>query len=79
MKKIVKPMIGILNFIYSVMKLSRIRNKVTFVSRQADEKSEDMEMLEKVIRKKYPDIEQVFLCKNLVKAFFQDWGIAFIF
>ena len=65
MKKIVKPIIGVLNLIYGVMKLSRVRDKVTFISRQADEKSEDMEMLEKVIRKKYPGIEQVFLCKKL--------------
>ena len=38
---------GVLNFIYSLMKLRRVRNRVVFISRQSNEPSEDIIMLMK--------------------------------
>ncbi len=65
MKIILKLLIGILNLIFAVFKLLPVKNKVTFISRQSDTKTEDMELLEVELRKKAPDLKQVFLCKKL--------------
>lgn len=62
---IVKIAIGVLNLIFSVIKLLPVKKKVTFISRQADNKSEDLELLESALRKKAPDVELIFLCKTI--------------
>lgn len=63
MKALLKIALGVLNFIYDIMKLLPVRNKVTFASRQSNEKSEDMLLLEAAIKEKAPDVHLVFLCK----------------
>lgn len=65
MKLIVKFLIGFLNLIFSVMKLFPVQNKVIFISRQSDEKSEDMMLLQKEFESIAPEIKLVFLCKKL--------------
>lgn len=54
-----------LNFVYLFFKPLRVRNKVTFISRQSNKKSEDILMLEKELNIKKKDIEIVVLCKKL--------------
>lgn len=47
------------------MKLRRIEKKVLYLSRQSNEKSEDMLMLETEINKLAPDVKQVFRLRRL--------------
>lgn len=63
MKVLLKLAIAILNLIFSVMKLWRVQDKITFISRQSDEKSEDMLLLESSLREKSPNTNLVFLCR----------------
>ena len=69
--KILLIKIGVffLNIIYFFFKLLPIKNKITFISRQSDAKSDDMILIEKSIIKKKKNIEMVFLCKKLDKNF----------
>ena len=77
MKIVVKVLLTILNMIYSIMKLFPVGEKITFVSRQSDKKSEDMELLERSIRRKDPGLEQFFLCKKLEGGIFSKIGYCF--
>lgn len=61
---------AILNFIYSIMKLSKAQRKVVFLSRQADEASLDIRMLADEIKKQHPDYEVAVLCKKIGSGFF---------
>lgn len=65
MKFILKVLIGILNLIFALFKLLPVQNKVTFISRQSDHKTEDMGFLEKELRSKEPGLKLVFLCRKL--------------
>ena len=67
--KILLIKIGIcfLNLIYCFFKLLPVENKITFISRQSNKKSDDMILIEKSIREKNKDVEIVFLCKKLDK------------
>ena len=47
MKIVFKALLGILNLIYGVMKLFPVKERITFISRQSNEKSEDMLLLER--------------------------------
>lgn len=58
-----------LNLIYAILKLLPVREKVTFVSRQANCKTEDMILLEQALRERTSDIELFFLCKRLEDDF----------
>lgn len=55
----------ILNIIYFFLKLFKTQNKVTFISRQSNHKSEDFALLEKEIKKKDSNIRVVVLCKKI--------------
>ena len=61
MKFILKVLIGILNLIFALFKLLPVQDKVTFISRQSDHKTEDMSFLEKELRSKEPGLKLVFL------------------
>ena len=65
--KIIVIKIGIffLNIIYFFFKLLPIQNKVTFISRQGNKKSDDMVLIEKIIKEKDKNVKLVFLCKKL--------------
>ena len=65
MTVIIKFGILILQLINSLFKLLPVKNKVTFMSRQADEPSLDHELLEAEIKREHPDYEVVMLCKML--------------
>lgn len=53
------------NILFALFKLLPVKEKITFISRQANKKSEDMELLESTICEKSPGIELVFLCKKI--------------
>lgn len=57
--------IGIVFFriVYFFLKMFNIKNKVTFISRQSNKKSDDIKLLEKALKKE--NIEVVCLCKKL--------------
>ena len=65
MKIVFKALLGILNLIYGVMKLFPVKERITFISRQSNEKSEDMLLLERELRRQMPGIELVFLCRRI--------------
>ena len=62
---LVKAVIAVLNFIFLCMKVLPVKNKITYISRQSNSKSEDMTLLEIAIKDIAPEIRQVFLCKKL--------------
>lgn len=45
MRFVLKIIVILLNLIFAPMKLLPVQDKVTFISRQSDDKSEDMELL----------------------------------
>lgn len=61
--------IFILNIIYLPFKLLPIQNKITFISRQSNKKSEDIKLLEKEIKRADKNIKVVILCKKIEKGF----------
>lgn len=54
-----------LNLIYAFIKLSPVKNKIVILSRQSDEKTMDIEMLEKEIIKQEQSVEVVCLCMSI--------------
>ena len=61
----VKIYVACIRVIYVPMKLKKIKNKILFMSRQSNEKSADMKMLEDEIERISPDTELVFRLKKL--------------
>ena len=59
-----------LNFIYFFVKLLPIKNRITFISRQSNSKSDDIVLLENEIKKRDNNIEVIALCKTLDEGFF---------
>ncbi len=60
---IIKIGIFILNIVYCIIKLFKVQNKVTFISRQHKTKSEDIILLERELKKN--NIKTVVLCKMI--------------
>ena len=54
-----------LKILYAPMKLFKARNRIVYLSRQSNDKSMDMKLLELEIKKENPDIEQVFRLKMI--------------
>lgn len=78
MKFLLKLSICFLNLIFFFFKLLPVRKKIVFISRQANSKTEDMELLEKSIIS-YSDTtpEMVFLCKKLESGIVKKIGYCF--
>lgn len=55
-----------LNLIFAFMKLSTVRNKVTFLSRQSDEKPLDIQLLEAELLRQDENLEVTCLCKTMM-------------
>ncbi len=66
MKKVLLCILrGLMNFIYSIMKLLTIpRDRVLFISRQSDTPSENLLLIAEDIRKRSPGTELRFSCKK---------------
>ncbi len=61
---IIKIFVVFIKVLYSFMKLRKTENKIVWLSRQSNEKSEDMKMLSEEISKISPETKQVFrLCR----------------
>lgn len=61
---IIKVFVLFIKVIYAFMKLRKTENKIVWLSRQSNEKSEDMKMLSEEISKISPGTKQVFrLCR----------------
>ena len=77
MKLVLKLLVGILNLIFTFFKLLPVQNKVTFISRQANEKTEDVDMLGKELEKQGSGLEVVYLCRKLEGNLLQKLGYCF--
>lgn len=62
---IIKIMIFICNFIYMFMKLFKVKNKITFISRQSNNINTDFKLMKDDLNKRYGNIEIVVLTKKL--------------
>ncbi len=62
---IIKVFVLFIRVLYSPMKLRKTKNKIVWLSRQSDEKSEDIKRLSEEIKKLSPDTLQVFRLKKL--------------
>ncbi len=61
---IIKIFVVFINVLYAFMKLRKTENKIVWLSRQSNEKSEDIKMLSDEISKISPETKQVFrLCR----------------
>ncbi len=61
---IIKLFVVFIRVLYAFMKLRKTENKIVWLSRQSNEKSEDIKMLSEEISKISPDTKQVFrLCR----------------
>ena len=61
---IIKLFVVFIRVIYAFMKMRKTENKIVWLSRQSNEKSEDMKMLSEKISKLSPETKQVFrLCR----------------
>ncbi len=61
---IIKLFVVFIKVLYAFMKLRKTENKIVWLSRQSNEKSEDMKMLSEEISKISPETKQVFrLCR----------------
>ncbi len=67
---IIKILKFILNIIYSIFKLFKIRNRITFISRQSNDINVDFVLLSKEINREMPDYDVVCLCKTLDSGIF---------
>lgn len=56
-----------MNFIYNILKLFKTQNKITFISRQANEINIDFKLLVEGIKLKNPNVKIVILTKKLEK------------
>lgn len=62
---IVRVFVLVIRILYAPMKLRKTQNKIVWLSRQSDTKSQDMEMLSREIEKISPETKQVFRLKKL--------------
>ena len=62
---IIKVFVCFIRVLYTPMKLRKTKNKIVWLSRQSDEKSEDIKRLSDMIKKLSPETIQVFRLKKL--------------
>lgn len=62
---IIKLFVVFIRVLYAFMKLRKTENKIVWLSRQSNEKSEDMKMLSEEISRTSPEIKQVFRLRRL--------------
>lgn len=62
---ILKIFVLCINILYALMKLRKTQNKILYLSRQSNDKSQDMLMLESEIKRISPEAQQVFRLKRL--------------
>lgn len=65
MTVLIKTAIAVMQLFYQIFKLFPVRNKIVFISRQADEPSLDFVLLRDEILREHPDYKVVMLCRML--------------
>lgn len=65
MTLIIKTGIIILNVIYALIKLFPVREKVTMISRQSNQPSDDFCLIRDEIKRRDPNVQVVLLCRTL--------------
>ncbi len=65
MKIILKVFKILLNLIFVIFKLLPVKDKITFISRQANERTEDIQMLSEEIARQAHDVEVICLCRKI--------------
>ncbi|MBE6719439.1 MAG: CDP-glycerol glycerophosphotransferase family protein [Ruminococcaceae bacterium] len=58
-----------LKILYAPMKLFKTKNRIVYLSRQSNDKSIDMKMLEAAVKEECPDTQQVFRLKMIDSGF----------
>lgn len=58
-----------LRILYAPIKLFKTKNRIVYLSRQSDDKSLDMRLLEEAVKKECPNTEQVFRLKMIPDGF----------
>ena len=74
---LVKAAIAVMQLFYQLFKLFPVKNKIVFISRQADEPSLDFNMLADEIKREHPDCEVVMLCRMLNSGILSKISYAF--
>ena len=74
---LIKFAILIMKIIYGAFKLLPVKDKITFISRQADTPSLDFRLLSDEIMKEHPDFETVMLCRMLKGGVIKKAGYCF--
>ena len=65
---VIKIGILFLNIAYSILKIFPVEKKIVYISRELDEPSVDFLLIKADIEKRYPDYNNVILCKTLKKG-----------
>ena len=78
MKKILIGILkALLEIIYAPLKLQKTKNRIVYLSRQSNDKSLDMRLLEEALKKECPDTEQIFRLRMLDEDFLSKIKYAF--
>ncbi len=62
---IIKIFVVCIKLLYAPMKMRKTQNKILYLSRQSDEKSQDMILLEGEISRRNPTVKQIFRLRRL--------------
>lgn len=66
MKKVLlKVGVGILHVVYLPFRLCKVKNKISYISRQSDSMSLDFELLVDHMKQEHPDVENVVLTRKI--------------
>lgn len=77
MSLVIKIAIFFLNIIYSLLKLFPQKHKITFISRQDNKPSLDIEMLDKKFHELHGEYKTIILCKTIDPGFLNKISYAF--
>lgn len=68
MKLFIKCFKLFMNFIYSILKILKVQNKITFISRQSNEVNIDFKLIIEQLKKENQNIKVIVLSKRLEKS-----------
>lgn len=62
---LLKILVIFLKILYLPMKLFKVKNKITYMSRESNFETLDFKMIRQEVEKEYPEYENVILCKKI--------------
>lgn len=77
MQIIIKFGTGFMNFLFSIMKLFPVQNKIVYISRQQNDTPLDFQLLIDEIRKTHPEYKQVVMTKMIGESLAAKLGYCF--